>query len=66
MPPYDPRLPVSGYCSCAVSAANAASLGPFNIRLDCTNENVVKIGLGEADDSMDYEALLAWVREHRI
>ncbi len=36
------------------------------IRLDCTNEEVVEIGLGVADGSMDYEALLAWVREHRI
>ena len=36
------------------------------IRLDCTNEDVVKIGLGVADGSMDYEALLAWVRAHRI
>lgn len=36
------------------------------IRLDCTNEDVVKIGLGVADGSMDYEALLAWAREHRI
>lgn len=36
------------------------------IHLDCTNEDVVKIGLGVADGSMDYEALLAWVREHRI
>ena len=36
------------------------------IRLNCTNEDVVKIGLGVADGSMDYEALLAWVREHQI
>ncbi len=36
------------------------------IRLDCTNEEVVEIGLGVADGSMDYEALLAWVREHRL
>ena len=36
------------------------------IRLDCTNEDVVRIGLGVADGSMDYEALLAWVREHQI
>ncbi len=36
------------------------------IRLDCTNEEVVEIGLGVANGSMDYEALLAWVREHRI
>lgn len=35
------------------------------IRLDCTNDDVVKIGLGVADGSMDYEALLTWVREHR-
>lgn len=35
------------------------------IRLDCTNEDVVKIGLGVADGSMGYEDLLTWVREHR-
>ncbi len=37
-----------------------------DIRLDCTNEDIVKIGLGVADGSMDYEALLAWVREHLV
>lgn len=36
------------------------------IRLDCTNEDVVKIGLDVADGSMDYETLLDWVREHRL
>ena len=36
------------------------------IHLDCTNEDVVRVGLGVADGSMDYEALLAWVRDHRI
>lgn len=36
------------------------------IHLDCTNEDVVMVGLGVADGSMDYDALLAWVREHRI
>ena len=36
------------------------------IHLDCTNEDVVHIGLSVADGSMDYEALLTWVREHRI
>lgn len=35
------------------------------IRMDCTNEDIVEIGLGVADGSMDYETLLAWVREHR-
>jgi death-on-curing protein len=36
------------------------------IRLDCTNEDIVHIGLAVADGSMDYELLLAWVKEHRI
>lgn len=36
------------------------------IRLNCTNEDIVKIGLGVAEGSMGYEALLAWVREHRV
>lgn len=36
------------------------------IRLDCTNEDVIEIGLGVADGSMDYEALLTWVQKHRI
>lgn len=35
------------------------------IHMDCTNEDIVEIGLGVADGSMDYDALLAWVREHR-
>ncbi len=33
--------------------------------LACTNQDVVEIGLGVADGSMGYEALLAWVRSHR-
>ncbi len=36
------------------------------IRLDCTNEDIVQIGLGVANGSMDYEALLAWIRERRV
>ena len=36
------------------------------IHMDCTNEDVVHAGLSVADGSMDYEGLLAWVREHRI
>ena len=35
------------------------------VYLDATNEDVVEAGLGVADGSMDYEALLAWVRRHR-
>ncbi len=34
------------------------------VTLDCTNEDVVTVGLGVADGSMDYEALLGWVRAH--
>ena len=36
------------------------------VRLDCTDHDVVKAGLGVASGEMDYEALLRWVREHRI
>lgn len=36
------------------------------IRLECTNEELVHVGLSVADGTMDYEQLLAWVREHRI
>ena len=35
------------------------------IRLDCTNEDAVKIGLGVADGNMDYEALLGVLRLYR-
>ena len=36
------------------------------IHMDCTNEDVVYAGLSVADGTMDYEGLLAWVREHRL
>ena len=36
------------------------------IRLDCTNEEVVHVGLSVADGSMDYDALLLWIKEHRV
>ncbi len=35
------------------------------IRLECTDDELVDVGIHVADGSMDYEALLAWVREHR-
>ena len=35
------------------------------IRLDCTNDEVVEVGLAVASGAMDYEALLEWVRAHR-
>lgn len=34
------------------------------IRMNCTNEEVVAVGLRVADGSMSYEALLEWVRDH--
>jgi len=36
------------------------------IRIDCTHEEIVDVGLSVAAGTMDYEALLEWVREHRI
>ena len=36
------------------------------IHMDCTNEDVAKTGLAVAAGQMDYEALLHWVKEHRI
>ena len=36
------------------------------IHMDCTNEDVVRAGLSVAAGTMDYEGLLAWVREHRL
>ena len=36
------------------------------IRLECTNEDVITVGMGVASGEMDYEALLQWVRDHRL
>lgn len=36
------------------------------IRLECSDEELVHVGLSVADGSMGYEELLAWVRDHRI
>ena len=36
------------------------------IRLECTDEELVHVGLSVADSSMGYEELLAWVQTHRI
>lgn len=35
------------------------------IRIDCTDDDIVEAGLSVAAGSMDYEALLAWVKAHR-
>ena len=34
------------------------------IRVECTDEDIVRAGLSLADGSMDYGKLLAWIREH--
>ena len=36
------------------------------IRLDCTNDEVADVGLSVAAGKMKYDALLDWVRDHRI
>ena len=36
------------------------------IQLQCTDEEIVRAGLSLADGSMDYDKLLAWVREHEM
>ena len=36
------------------------------IHMDCTNKDVSTVGLAVAAGTMDYEALLDWVRQHRI
>ena len=36
------------------------------IEMECTNEEVVKVGLGVASGEMKYDELLEWVKEHRI
>lgn len=34
------------------------------IHMDCTNQEVAAVGLGVADGSISYEALLEWVQAH--
>lgn len=36
------------------------------IHMDCTSEDVAAVGWAVASGSMGYEALLDWVREHRM
>ncbi len=35
------------------------------IKMECTDDDVIYTGLALAAGKMDYEQLLAWVREHR-
>lgn len=36
------------------------------IRLDCTDEELIDLGLGVASGSITYEALLDWILEHEV
>ena len=36
------------------------------VRIDCTNEELVEVGLSVAAGTMGYEELRAWVIEHKI
>lgn len=36
------------------------------IKMDCTNEDIASTGLAVATGEMNYEQLLAWVRNHRL
>ncbi len=36
------------------------------VHMDCTNEEVSDTGLAVASGKMEYDALLQWVRDHRI
>lgn len=34
------------------------------IKLDCTDDEIVRVGLSLADGSMGYDELLVWIRRH--
>jgi death-on-curing protein len=36
------------------------------IRTQCTDEELIQVGLAVADGSMNYDALLQWVIDHRV
>lgn len=36
------------------------------IELECTNDDVIEVGLGVASGKMEYDELLKWVVEHRV
>lgn len=36
------------------------------VPLDCTDEELVQVGLSVADGTMSYEQVLTWVQEHRM
>jgi death-on-curing protein len=34
------------------------------IKIQCSDEELVEVGLGVADGSIGYEELVSWIREH--
>lgn len=36
------------------------------IRIECTDEEIVEVGLAVAAGTMGYESLLDWIKDHRI
>ena len=34
--------------------------------VDCTNDEIVEVGLAVASGAMDYDEMLKWVRSHRL
>lgn len=36
------------------------------VKIDCTNEELVEVGLSLAAGTMDYEELLNWVKTHKV
>ena len=36
------------------------------IYMDCTNDDVAQTGLAVASGKMDYDALLQWIKDHRV
>ena len=34
------------------------------LRVECTNQELIDLGLGVADGSLKYDEILAWVRKH--
>ena len=35
------------------------------IRIDATDEDIVQLGLGIADGSVEYEGIVSWIKAHR-
>ena len=35
------------------------------IRIDATDEDIVQLGLGIADGSVEYEGIISWIKAHR-